>query len=59
MINEESVNYVVNKLPLHIQPYARAWIAHLKDGAAMPTLKEFDVSYSEAEWARIKLAALL
>jgi hypothetical protein len=58
-MTEEAANYVINNLPLHLQEYARAYLAYLKGGAPMPDIKTFGVSYAEGQQARIKIAALL
>ena len=59
MIDETSVNYVIDKLPEHLHGYARAWFAHMKGSAAAPTIKDFNISYSEGQRARLALAASL
>jgi hypothetical protein len=56
---EEAASYLIGKLPLNLQSYAKEWWSYLEHpGGAQPRPDEFGLTYSQAQHCRLALAAL-
>ena len=57
--NDESAAYVINKLPIEWQPYAKRYWSHLAENTKQPDYHDFDITAANAQQVRIKLAGLV
>jgi hypothetical protein len=55
----EAELHIINQMPSKIRDYAHAWLDHLKNGAAAPNPEAYGLFDTEAQQARIALAAVL